>query len=141
MNETLTPRHRDRSLTALLAGFAATAALSLGTDAVMHATGVFPPWGERMSDALFVWATVYRVVYTVFGGYLAARLAPQKPMAHALVLGAVGVVVSTAGVVATWNMGPQFGPHWYPLLLVATAMPCVWIGGLLRSRTRDHAAS
>ena len=32
-----------------------------------------------------------------------------------MVLGFIGVVVSTAGTVATWGMGPAFGPHWYPL--------------------------
>jgi hypothetical protein len=35
--------------------------------APMHATGVFPPWGQPMSDGLFVWATVYRAAFTVLG--------------------------------------------------------------------------
>jgi len=46
-------------------------------------------------------------------------------------LGVVGVVVSSAGAVATWNGGPAFGPHWYPLALIALAMPCAWLGGKL----------
>jgi hypothetical protein len=29
-------------------------------------------------------------------------------------------------------MGPAFGPHWYPLALVALAMPQSWLGGKLR---------
>ena len=39
--------------------------------------------------------------------------------------------MSIAGTVATWNRGPEFGPKWYPLSLVAIAMPCAWAGGKL----------
>jgi surface polysaccharide O-acyltransferase-like enzyme len=110
----------------------AGAILSIATDMVMHATGVFPPWGQPMSDALFLLATAYRIVYNVVGCYVAARLAPDRPMLHALALGVVGVAVSIAGTVATWNRGPAFGPKWYPLALIALAMPCAWAGGRLR---------
>ena len=128
------PRRLGRSIGAVLAGFIATAVLSIGADAVMHATGVFPPWGQPMSDGLFMWATVYRVAFTVLGGLITARLAPQAPLTHVLILGVVGVVVASVGVVATWNQGPEFGPKWYPILLVVTALPCVWAGGLLAGR-------
>jgi peptidoglycan/LPS O-acetylase OafA/YrhL len=126
--------HRGRSVGAVVAGFATTAVLSLGTDAMMHATGAFPPWGEPMSDGLFAWATVYRGVYTVMGGYLTARLAPRRPMRHVMALGVVGLAAATAGAAATWNAGPAFGPRWYPLALIATALPCVWAGGVLQAR-------
>ena len=121
-----------RSIGAVLAGFVAIFVFSLGTDVVLHATGVFPPWGQPMSDALLLLATVYRTVYCIAGSYIAARLAPDRPMKHALALGVVGLIVSTAGAVATWNMGPAFGPHWYPVVLIVTAIPCAWLGGRLR---------
>jgi peptidoglycan/LPS O-acetylase OafA/YrhL len=126
-----------KSIGAVLAGVLAVFVLSLGTDVVLHATGVFPGWGKPMSDALFVLATVYRILFGVVGGYVTARLAPGKPMKHALVYGAVGVVLSIAGATATWNKGPEFGPHWYPLALVVTAMPCAWLGGKLRTRQAE----
>lgn len=44
------PRRNGRSAVALLAGFALVVALSLGTGAVMHATGVLPPFGEAATD-------------------------------------------------------------------------------------------
>ena len=122
----------SRSIGALLAGFLFVVVLSLGTDMVLHATGVFPPLGQSMSDALFLLATAYRTVYGVVGSYITARLAPDRPMQHALAGGIVGLALSIAGAVATWNRGPAFGPHWYPLALVATAMPCAWAGGSLR---------
>jgi hypothetical protein len=54
-------------------------------------------------------------------------------MQHALVLGVVGLALSIAGAVGTWNAGPEFGPKWYPLALVAIALPCAWVGGRLRA--------
>ena len=45
--------------------------------------------------------------------------------------GVVGLALSIVGAVTTWDRGPDFGPHWYPLALVATAMPCAWAGGRL----------
>ncbi len=120
------------SIGAVLAGFVAVFVLSLGTDVVMHIAGVFPQLGQPMSDALFVLATLYRTVYCIAGSYMAARLAPNRPMEHALVLGVLGLIVSITGAVVTWNKGPAFGPHWYPLALIVTAIPCAWVGGRLR---------
>jgi hypothetical protein len=51
------------------------------------------------------------------------------PMMHALVLGAIDVVASTAGAIAMWSKLPAMGPKWYPLLLVALAAPPAWLGG------------
>ena len=138
MTADLVSHSRGRSVAAVATGFLTTALLSLGTDVLLHASGVFPPWGQSMADGLYVLATVYRVVYTVLGGYLTAALAPRRPMSHVMVLGAIGIVAATVGVVATWNAGPAFGPRWYPLLLLVTALPCVWAGGLLRARQVRH---
>src|SRR5512134_741605 len=135
MNAPHTRRAMGRSIGAIATGFVVTAVLSLGTDVFMHGTGVFPGWGEQMSDGLFAWATVYRVAFTVLGGYVTARLAPRRPMAHVVWLGVIGTVVAATGAAATWNAGPAFGPHWYPVMLVLTALPCVWAGGLLRVRS------
>jgi len=98
----------------------------------MHATGVYPPWFHYMPDSLFLLATAYRIVYSVLGSYLTARLAPHRPMLHALILGVVGVLLSTAGALSTWNKGPEFGPKWYPITLIVMAIPLAWIGGKLR---------
>ena len=45
--------------------------------------------------------------------------------------GVVGLALSIVGAVTTWDRGPDFGPHWYPLAVVATAMRCAWAGGRL----------
>lgn len=126
------PRNVGRSVAAVLIGIFAGIIVTLGTDIVLHAIGVFPPWGQAVGDAPLVLATAYRIVYGIAGSYIIARLAPDWPLRHALVGGIVGLVLSTLGAVVTWNRGPAFGPHWYPLALVLTAMPCAWAGGKLR---------
>lgn len=131
MNETHPPRRILRSIGAVLAGFFACFILSIGTDFVLHAARVFPPWGQPMSNALFVLATVYRAIFTVAAGYITARLAPNHPMGHAWTLGLIGLFAAIAGMVATWDKGPEFGPKWYPLALVVLAIPSVWLGGKL----------
>jgi hypothetical protein len=137
----ITAAHKWAGPIAVAAGFFTTALLSLGTDVVLHATGLFPPWGRPMSEALFVLAAAYRVVYTLLGGVVTARLAPDRPMRHVLVLGAIGIVVATAGVVATWEAGPELGPKWYSVSLVATALPCVWFGGWLSAVAQHRPAA
>jgi len=97
-----------------------------------HSTS--PAFGRPMPmpNSLLLIATVYRTLYGVLGAYLAACLAPNRPMKHALILGAIGFAVSVLGTVATWNGGPAFGPHWYPIALDVLAMPQSWLGGKLR---------
>jgi hypothetical protein len=139
MSEARMSRRWGRSVVAVLAGIFVGAVLSLGVDQVLHMTGVYPPWGERMSDGKFVLATAYRLVFSVIGCYVIARLAPDKPMQHALVGGAIGLLVSLAGAIATWNR--DIGPHWYSLLLAITALPCAWVGGRLwQMRPQQRAA-
>lgn len=113
----------------MIAGIVFGVVLSIGTDLVMHALGYLPALGERASDGSLMVATLYRTVYGVLGAYLTARLAPSRPMLHAMVLGTLGFIVSIAGAVATWNKGPAFGPHWYPVALVVLALPTAWAGG------------
>ena len=134
MSETHSQRHTLRSIGAVLAGMVVGIALTLGTDEILHVAGVFPPWGQSMVgyDGALLLATAYRVVYGILGSYITARLAPNRPMLHALVGGVIGFIVSIVGAIATWNGGPAFGPHWYPLALIVTALPCAWVGGKLR---------
>ena len=120
-----------RRIGAVLAGLVAIFAVTTATDALMHLAGVFPPVGAAsMSGGLFLLAFAYRFVFDVAGSYLTARLAPDRPMRHALVLGAIGLLLSIAGAVALWDAGPA----WYPLGLAASALPCGWLGARLHLR-------
>jgi hypothetical protein len=78
-------------------------------------------------------ALSYRIVITIFGGYVAARLAPGNPMRHALILGIVGTVAAILGAVVAIPM--NLGPSWYPILLAVTGLPCTLLGGWVFTRT------
>jgi len=91
-----------------------------------------------MADSLFLLALAYRTVDAIIGTYLVGRLAPHRPRRHAMTLGLIGVVLSSLGVVATIYGGPELGPIWYPLALVAISLPCAWIGGTLAQRSRGQ---
>ena len=115
-----------QSLVAIVGGIGANFA-AVPIDAAFHATGVFPPAGEIMSNSLFGLAFVYRFILAVAGGYVTAKFAPREPTKHALVLGGIGTVLSAGGAAAMW----EYGPAWYPLSLVVIALPCSWYGSKL----------
>ena len=123
-------RRTWRSVGAVLAGFLAIAVLSTAADAVLHATGVYPPFPRRMADELFALATAYRFGFGVAGSWLTARLAPSNPLRHALVLGGIGTVLSGAGAAAMW----RYGSAWYSLAVIAMSFPCAWLGARLAAR-------
>jgi hypothetical protein len=116
-----------RSVVAVLAGLAIVVALSVGTDAAIATLGTFPP-ADTMP--MLIAATVYRSLFAVAGGYLTARLAPEQPMLHAIILGMIGVATALYGCITRWDLGN----HWYPIALVITALPCTWLGGKLAAR-------
>lgn len=134
MNDSAEPRQIGKSILAVLVGIIAGVALTLITDLVLHAIHLFPPWDQRVPDRLLALATAYRTVYSIGASYLTAGLAPYSPMKHALAGGVIGFVVSLAGAIATWNGGTQFQSHWYPIALTVLAIPCAWVGGMLRLR-------
>jgi hypothetical protein len=141
MNETESRWSTGRSVLAVIAGLVTVVALDLGLDATMHATGVYPPMSQKepMADKLFLLAMGYRICDGLLGGFVAARLAPSRPLRHALILGCIGSVVNLAGAIATWNM--NLGPKWYSLALIAVALPCAWLGGKLRERQTNSASA
>lgn len=129
MNGTPTGDKR-RSIWAVLAGFLVVVGLSIATDTALHKAGIYPELGKRMSDRLFVLATAYRTLFGVLGSYVTARLAPGKPMKHAMIGAAIGTVIAMVGALVTWNK--DLGPHWYPIALILTAFPTAWMGAKLR---------
>src|ERR1700755_845635 len=92
-----------RGVGAVVGGIMVGFALTVITDVVLHATGVFPPWGQPVGDRPLMLATLYRIIYGAVSGYVAARLAAEEPMRHALIVGGIGFVLSFVGALATWN--------------------------------------
>ncbi len=119
-----------KSIGAVLAGFIAVFILSIGTDAILEALGIFPPQSQPQLFIgwMLILAFIYRSAYGVVGGYITARFAPNNTMRHVAILGILGTIGGIAGVIAGWNLSA----HWYPIALAVTAFPLVWIGGKMK---------
>jgi hypothetical protein len=122
------PRRLGRSVLALAAGFVLVVVLSLAADEAFHLLHVYPPWGQPMPQpGLNLLALAYRSVFTFFGGYVTARLAPHSPMGHVLVGCGIGLVLGLVGVAAA--MHGDLGPIWYPIAVAITGPVFNWLGG------------
>ncbi len=122
--------HTGKSIWAVVAGVLFIVIVTTLVDIVLHVTKVYP--SEKLTDALALLASSYRLVISIAGAWLTAKLAPQRPLKHALILGGVGTLLGLAGAVATWNL--DLGPRWYPVSLAVLAVPQCWLGGWLFAR-------
>lgn len=126
-----------RSIGAVVLGFLVIGALAGGTTAALPSIvpTLFGPGGRVDSVGLMLAMQAYVVVFATFGCWLAARLAPSRPMAHALVLGLLGLAFNAYGSAAQWNVYPA----WYHALGLGLTMPAAWLGGWLRERQLARA--
>lgn len=115
-----------KSIGAVVAGFAALVILSLTTDTILEKVGILKmePFVENPFWLIAI-IVLYRTIFNTFGCYLAARIAPNKPMKHAIILGIIGVVLTIAGLIAMWDIPPR----WYPISLIVLTLPAAWLGG------------
>lgn len=70
----------------VVAGVGVIIVVTTLVDIALHVTGVFPPMSQPINNALALLATSYRIVISVGGAWLTARLAPEKPLKHAMIL-------------------------------------------------------
>lgn len=118
-----------KSIWAVVAGVLLVVVTSTAIDQLLHMTAVYPPWGQRMSEPLYLVALSYRIAISVAAGWMTARLAPSNPVKHALWLGCIGTLLGLAGLASTWNM--DIGPRWYPVSLMVLALPQSLLGARL----------
>ncbi|MFI5235070.1 MAG: hypothetical protein ACHQXA_05110 [Gemmatimonadales bacterium] len=127
-----------RSITAVVLGFVLIGVLSIGGDLAFRALAP-AVWthGVRMSNpAALVLTETYAALFTIFGCWLCARLAPSHPMRHALILGGVSLAFGIANTIKLWNTAPA----WYHLVALALAMPLAWVGGEIHEIQRARAS-
>lgn len=119
-----------RSIGAVGVGFLLIGVLSVLGDQVLLAVmpSAFSAEGAVTSTPLLLLVQGYVAVFAIFGCYVTARLAPNRPMAHALALGVLGLVFNVVGTIARWDHAPA----WYHVLALALVMPYAWLGGRLR---------
>jgi hypothetical protein len=124
-----------RSIGAVLAGLVVVVVLSEGLDIVIREAGLAADKEGAWDDGMLTVAFIYRSLAGVCGGFVAAALAPEKPMVHAIVLGVIGLCLSTLGAVVMWG----FGHQWYPIALAVIALPAAWLGGWIQQMGRAKA--
>src|SRR5215203_5278580 len=122
-----------KSIGAVLAGLIFIFVTHSGVDLILESLGIFTPPTERFDTTwMVVTATVYRTILSIAGCFVTGILAPSRPMLHALILGFIGLALSTAAAVVLIPM--DLGPAWYPVALAVLSVPCGWVGGLLAER-------
>lgn len=119
-----------RSIGAVLTGFLLIGFLGFVADTVLQQLGVLPITGTvRFKDEQSLLALTYHLLFAVLGGYVTARLAPDRPVAHAFALGVMGVLISIAGLIAI--ISGDLAPAWYGWALIILSIPVTWLGGRL----------
>src|ERR1035437_8712132 len=98
-------RARRKSVLAIAVGILAIIVVTTGVDIALHFAGVFPPLNVPIDNKLSLIALSYRIVISIAGAWLTARLAPARPMKHALMLGLVGTVLGALGEITTIGKG------------------------------------
>ena len=122
-----------KSIGAVLAGLIFIFLTHSGVDLILETLGIFTPTTQRFDTPwMLVTAMTYRTILSIAGCFVTGILAPSRPMLHALVLGFIGLALTTAGAVVLIPM--DLGPAWYPIALAVVSVPCAWIGGVLAER-------
>jgi hypothetical protein len=119
-----------KSIGAVLTGLIFIGVTHNLVDFILESLGIFTPTTVRFDTPwMVITATIYRTILSIVGCYLTGILAPSRPMLHAMILGFIGLVLSTAAAIATIPL--DWGPAWYPIALVIVTLPCAWVGGKL----------
>jgi len=128
-----------RSTGAVVLGFVFIALLSFGSDILLRVT--FPDDVNvpiRIVSVRVLWLSlITAAVYATVGCYLTARLAPSRPMGHALLLGVIVLIFTQINATVLWMLAPM----WYKLASLVLVMPCAWAGGWLAEHARTNGGS
>lgn len=120
-----------RSIFAIVAGFLLTGALNVGTSTLLSRVApdlVPPPGTPNGNTAGLILISAYVALFGVVGCYVTARLAPSRPMLHALIMGAIALVMNVAVTIPVWDNTPA----WFNVYNLLAVMPYAWIGGRIR---------
>jgi hypothetical protein len=128
-----------RSIAAIAAGFLFIFVLSFGADAALRAAmpSAFSPSGRVDSIPVLLLIQAYVLVFAVSGCYLTARLAPNRPLRHALILGLLGLAFNIVGRAIMWDTAPA----WDHVMGIALVMPAAWLGGRLRELQLERSGA
>ena len=114
-----------KSLLAVLVGY-----LVFGIPTVLLFTvaGIDPRQAPELGFR--IWSTVYGVFFAFAGGYVAARIAGKREIAHAGVVACILAILATVSLIAQ----PGHGSLWSQIAALGFMTPSVILGGVLRAR-------
>jgi hypothetical protein len=123
-----------RSILAVAAGFILAAVLDLGGDfaARMIAPDSFDSFGNATDTGLLALTLVYSSLFGILGAFVTARLAPSRPVRHALILGVIVLLIALWATVQMWGTAPA----WYHIVALISVLPESWLGGVLGAGKR-----
>jgi CDP-diglyceride synthetase len=101
--------------------------LMCGRYVLPHISSQFTPTETTTG---FILSALCAEICNVAGGYIAAQLAPQKPLIHAFIVGSTVVVMATYVAVLLWAREPL----WYHLVTILLALPTTMVGGWLAAK-------
>jgi hypothetical protein len=118
-----------KTIGAVLVGNIIVFVLSIGTDTALEKVGYLSieNFSSNASWVIVV-AILCRCIYFIAGSFVTAKLAPIRPLLHAMILGAIGFLLGIVGAIMSWDKSP----HWFPVTLALLPLPCAWIGGKLK---------
>lgn len=121
-----------RSVLAVVAGFLVIGVLAVGTASLLRSASPaqFDAAGNPVTVAMMLVQLLYVGVYATFGCWLAGRLAPGRPMLHALVVGVLGLALNIPSALALRDTHPA----WYLATGTLTTMLWAWLGGRIAER-------
>lgn len=119
-----------RRIGAVAAGYAAIAVLVMLTDLIFAA--LVPALRNSAQPPSYYFATVLGTdtLYTIFGGYLCARIAQQHARNATWALMVFGELMGSASAFTLWGIQP----HWFAVTLLILYPPAVWVGYMLSRR-------
>lgn len=123
-----------RSILAVLAGIVSWAVLWVGSNAILASLFAAQYKVEKKDYVpLLLLLIVLSLIFSIIAGFITARLAQRKEMAHTLVLGVLQLAMGIAAQMANYDALPL----WYHITFLLLLIPGNVLGGLLRSRKNE----
>lgn len=120
---------------AVLAGYLAMSLLVIIL--MMIALAIVPQWRMTVSGDYLAANIMINILSAICGGWLCARLSPNRPMSHGIALGLITLI---GGMFYALNMPQEAGraspPQWYGPVIAVMGSVAVIPGALLYVRTK-----
>lgn len=109
-----------RSVAAVAAGYLVFAVSAV---VLFQVSGRAPH--AAVPTSFLMWSTAYGAAFAALGGFLAARVAPSRPVRHAAAVGLVIFALALASLLAS----PAGDSVWSQIAAMAVMAPAAWAGG------------